>query len=85
MSPAGYVTSCGEEECTTSPRVYNIHVSGKAHISNSMNPLLGPPGFALYAFPVLSLKSCVEWESGNGTATNPYEVSITSSCSSAVN
>ena len=35
--------------------------------------------------PVLSLKSCVNWVSGNGSSSNPYEVSITSACASAEN
>ncbi len=35
--------------------------------------------------PVLSLKSCVAWQSGDGTAANPYKVTVDSSCSEAVN
>ncbi len=35
--------------------------------------------------PVLSLKSCVEWVSGNGTAESPYTVSVSDTCSAAVN
>ncbi len=35
--------------------------------------------------PVLSLKSCVNWESGNGTAESPYKVSVSDTCSVAVN
>jgi len=30
--------------------------------------------------PVLSLKSCVNWKSGDGTSSNPYEVVIDSVC-----
>jgi len=35
--------------------------------------------------PVVSLKSCVEWDEGNGTTASPYQVSINSSCISAEN
>ena len=35
--------------------------------------------------PVLSLKSCVSWQSGNGTPENPYTVSVDGACSEAVN
>ncbi len=37
------------------------------------------------ARPVLSLKSCVNWESGNGTPESPYKVSIDGTCGSTVN
>ena len=30
--------------------------------------------------PVLSLKSCVTWKSGNGASSTPYEVEINSNC-----
>ena len=35
--------------------------------------------------PVISLKSCVKYSSGNGTATSPYVVSVDDTCSSAEN
>ena len=35
--------------------------------------------------PVLSLKSCVTWTSGDGTSNNPYKVSLNSACANAVN
>ena len=35
--------------------------------------------------PVISLKSCVQYNSGDGTASNPYTVSINGTCSSAEN
>ena len=35
--------------------------------------------------PVVSLKSCVQWSSGSGTASSPYQVSLSSTCSSAIN
>ena len=35
--------------------------------------------------PVLSLKSCVQWSSGNGTSGSPYKVSLSTACSSAEN
>ena len=35
--------------------------------------------------PVISLKSCVTVSGGNGTASSPYTVSITTTCSSAEN
>ena len=36
--------------------------------------------------PVLSLKSCVKWKSGNGTSDNPYTVdTLDSTCTSAEN
>lgn len=30
--------------------------------------------------PVTSLKSCVQWKSGNGSAENPYEIAENSGC-----
>ena len=35
--------------------------------------------------PVLSLKSCTTWSSGNGTSSNPYVVSVSETCASAEN
>ena len=35
--------------------------------------------------PVISLKSCVEYSSGNGTPESPYEVTIDDTCASAEN
>ena len=35
--------------------------------------------------PVLSLKSCVSYESGNGSSSSPYTVSLNSACSTAIN
>ncbi len=35
--------------------------------------------------PVISLKSCVKYSSGNGTATSPYVVSVDDTCASAEN
>ena len=35
--------------------------------------------------PVISLKSCVEWTSGNGSSSNPYEIKINSTCANAEN
>ena len=35
--------------------------------------------------PVISLKSCVQYNSGDGTASNPYTVKLTDTCSSAEN
>lgn len=45
----------------------------------------GSAGLPYAVRPVLSLKSCVSWESGNGTPSNPYKVSVSSTCSSAAN
>ena len=35
--------------------------------------------------PVISLKSCVKYSSGDGTSTNPYEVTIDSACENSEN
>ena len=35
--------------------------------------------------PVISLKSCVKHSSGDGTSSNPYEVTIDDTCASAEN
>ena len=43
------------------------------------------PEGALSIRPVISLKSCVLFSGGNGTANNPYTVELPSACSSAVN
>lgn len=38
-----------------------------------------------YLRPVLSLKSCVSWENGNGSPSNPYEISVDTTCALAEN
>jgi len=35
--------------------------------------------------PVISLKSCVQWDEGNGTSASPYKVNISSSCTNKEN
>ena len=35
--------------------------------------------------PVISLKACVQYNSGDGTASNPYTVKLTDTCSTAKN
>ena len=35
--------------------------------------------------PVISLKSCVQYNSGDGTSSNPYTVKLTDTCSTAEN
>ena len=35
--------------------------------------------------PSISLKSCTKWSSGDGTSSNPYQISIDDACSNAVN
>ena len=35
--------------------------------------------------PVISLKACVKYSSGDGTSSNPYEVTIDDTCASAAN
>ena len=42
-------------------------------------------GSGYVARPVLSLKSCVIYSSGDGTTSSPYQISIDDSCSNAVN
>ena len=38
-----------------------------------------------YIFPVISLKACVKYSSGDGSSTNPYQVTIDSTCETAEN
>ncbi len=40
---------------------------------------------SLHIRPVLSLKSCIEWKSGDGTPESPYEVKISDTCNESVN
>jgi len=57
--------------------------------------IMGSPGYRMNAFsvsysepgirPVLSLKSCVKYVSGDGSSTTPYEVSVDSPCALAEN
>ena len=35
--------------------------------------------------PVISLKYCTQYSSGDGSSSNPYTVSVSTSCSSALN
>ena len=38
-----------------------------------------------YIFPVISLKACVKYARGDGSSSNPYEVTIDSACETAEN
>ena len=42
-------------------------------------------GFQHAIRPVISLKGCIEWDSGNGTASNPYVVKLNSECKTSDN
>ena len=72
---------------TMSPYAYleyaNIFVvSGSYNIGLlSENDVFGDFGVR----PVISLKSCVQYNSGDGTASNPYTVSLPSECATAEN
>ena len=70
MSPR----SCGGSSSAVFPVVSSGNL-GNAYV-----------GGELGVRPVLSLKSCVKWKSGNGTSDNPYTVdTLDSVCSSAEN
>ena len=64
----------------TKSRVWEVGGS-----SNSGKLYSGYVSNAYGVRPVLSLKSCVQWSSGSGTASSPYQVSLSSACSSAEN
>ena len=42
-------------------------------------------GNSLGVRPVISLKSCVQWDEGNGTTAEPYKVKINENCTSVEN
>ena len=83
MSPGGTVSICGEEECSTKYQVVEAYVAEGTGLMSTAYPPNSTYNRGVK--PVISLKSCVTWASGNGTANSPYKVSISSSCSSAVN
>ena len=45
----------------------------------------GMVSISLSTRPVISLKSCVKYSSGDGSSSNPYEVTIDDTCASAEN
>ena len=66
-----------------SPSIWDSKYADSWRVSGS-----GSPGY-LYSYsvygsfgvrPVVSLKSCVQWKSGNGSATSPYEIAENGGC-----
>jgi len=73
---------------TMSPYYYNtVSGAGMFFIDGSNGTIaLNIVGKEYAVRPVLSLKSCVKWKSGDGTSDNPYKVdNLDSTCSSAEN
>ncbi len=65
---------------------YNNEVSNQLFIQDSASKL-SRTGFSSNAVirPVINLKYCTSYASGNGTSTSPYEVKISDSCAGAEN
>ncbi len=76
MSPFTFYGDAG------SAYVFNI---GGSSASGYLGHPNGVAGNAVIR-PVLSLKSCVKWKSGDGTSDNPYTVdTLSAACSTAEN
>ena len=89
-SPMWYYTNSTLESSTgtqwwwsLSPSIWDSKYADSWRVSGS-----GSPGY-LYSYsvygsfgvrPVVSLKSCVQWKSGNGSATSPYEIAENGGC-----
>ncbi len=85
MSPSGYSYSNIVGDYKNHAHIYILSgSSGSGRLSSGVN--ISRATFSLTIRPVLSLKSCVDWKSGDGTSGNPYTVdSLDSACSSAEN
>ena len=75
MSTFWTMTPCGY---TSHATVYSVNGNGLIYGTPINND-------STYMRPVISLKSCVTWVSGNGTPTNPYRVSLSDTCASKEN
>jgi len=75
------ITPAEKLDDTTSHSVMQMSPDGLYSVRAGNNSNFSKSGVR----PVLSLKSCVQWSSGNGTSSSPYEVTVTSACSNKEN
>ena len=89
-APMWYYTNSSLESSTgttdwwsLSPRywygnnAYSWHVTGSRYPGRLLNSDVSVPRGVR---PAVSLKSCVQWKSGNGSATSPYEIAENGGC-----
>ena len=73
---------------TMSPYYWNSNVADGFYVggSSSTGTLSFNYVYRTYGVrPVISLKACVEYESGDGTSTSPYKVKLTNACANVEN
>ena len=80
MSPSDWLGSN-----SSNFRAYVIEVGGSSDTGSLYNYQNGEVDNTYGVRSVVSLKSCVLYSGGNGTASNPYTVKLTDTCSTAEN
>ena len=75
MSPGRHSNSWDLLMYLSSAQTYPTSTIDTSRIGNSVGAIR----------PVLSLKACVKYSSGDGSSTNPYQVTIDSTCETAEN
>ena len=75
MSPGRHSNSWDLMMYLSSAQTYPTSTIDTSRIGNSVGAIR----------PVLSLKACVKYSSGDGSSTNPYQVTIDSTCATAEN
>ena len=76
---------------TITPRYWNgikscvFYIGGSSQTGSLFSPIINYVNSTYGVRPVISLKSCVQYNSGDGTASNPYTVKLTDTCSTAEN
>ena len=69
--------------CSLSPSNWNGYTTMSYYVRGSVNPgyLVDSRILNVYAVrPVASLKACVQWKRGDGSASNPYEIVENGGC-----
>ena len=82
MTPAGFTT--GNEDSMPGPfmflvfipKIENFYYTYTAQKYDSYSPFMAQA----VVRPVTSLKSCVTWKSGDGSAESPYEIEMNGGC-----
>ena len=89
-APMWYYTNSSLESSTDTTHWWSLSPYGRYGASTGSWNVAGSGGPGNLVFsdvfnvrgvrPAVSLKSCVQWKSGNGSATSPYEIALNGGC-----
>ena len=87
IGAASEIAFAGGKYGTNAPAWYYYNSTGDSAVGTSLWWTMSPYfyGNAPGIRPVLSLKSCVTYVSGDGSSDNPYTVTLDNACSLAEN